>query len=145
MADNTVTSTLVTNLKFQRNPGLNIVYCMYDFKATGITTSTSLVVQMVPVPDGARILDILVRNDGFVTGGFVVGDSSLSNRFITGASLSAAGQLTRLNVPGGAGYIVSLTASAQNSYDTIDWTMNGATSDSASGCIHMTVWYVVER
>lgn len=145
MADLTVTSTLVTNLKVTRNLGLNVATCVFDFKAQGVTSTASLVIQMVPVPDGARILDLWVRNDNFVAGGFVVGDGSLSNRFITGASLSAAGQLTRLNVAGGAGYLVSLTASDQNSYDTIDFTMNGSPSSSASGTIVMTVFYVVER
>lgn len=144
MADATVTGTLVTNLQVLANRGLNVAYGVYDFKAQGVTTSTSLVIQMVPVPHKARIIDLWVRMDSFVTGGFVVGDSSLSNRYITGASMSAAGQLTRLNVPGGAGYKISLTASDENSFDTIDVTLNGATSDSASGTIVMAVYYIME-
>ena len=45
---------------------------------------------------------------------------------------------------GGIGYKVSLTLSDQNSFDTIDISFGGATSDSASGCIHMCVFYTMD-
>jgi hypothetical protein len=147
MADNTVSSTLVNNRICMARPGLNVTYCLYNFAAQGITTSTSLVIQMVPVPHKARILDVVIGNDGFVTGGFVVGDSSLSNRYITVTSLttSTIGQIARMNAAGGAGFKISLTASDEPGlFDTVDLTLNGATSDSASGCIHMTVYYILE-
>jgi hypothetical protein len=143
MADRTITSSLVTNLQVHRHRGLNAVFCLYDFKATGETVSASLVIQMVPVPHGARILDLYVRNDNLASGGFVVGDSSLSNRYITLTSLAAT-LLTRLNATTGVGFKVSLTASDENSFDTIDIILNGTPSSSASGCIAMTVFYVMD-
>jgi len=139
----TCTSTLVQNLQVQRNKGVNTVFCLYDFKKTGITTSASTYIQMVPVPNGARILDLWVRNDNLNTGAFTVGDGSLSTRFIASTSLAAT-LLTRMGNQLGAGYRVSLTVSDENSFDTIDISFGGATSDSASGCIAMCVHYIID-
>ena len=139
----TCTSTLVQNLKVKSTPGVIGVYCVYDFFKTGVTTSASTVIQMIPVPHGARILDLWVRNDNLNTGAFSVGDGSSSVRFVSSTSLAAT-LLTRMNVAGAIGYKVSLTASDQNSYDTIDISFGGATSDSASGCIHMCVFYTMD-
>ncbi|CAB4192443.1 hypothetical protein UFOVP1244_28 [uncultured Caudovirales phage] len=139
----TVTSSLVANLQVQRNKGLNTAFCLYNFKKTGVTTSASTYIQMVPLPNGARILDLWVRNDNLNTGAFSVGDSSLTTRFVTATSLAAT-LLTRMNNPLGVGYRVSLTASDENSFDTIDISFAGATSDSASGCIAMCVHYIID-
>lgn len=127
---------------------LHVVYDHYNFGRNNETVSPSLVVQLCPLPDQARILDVHVKVDFGGTGGFVVGDASLSNRFMTG-SLSTAPQLAKMLSNGatpaaGIGYKVSLTVSDQNSFYPLLFELNGAPTASASGCVAMTVWYTVD-
>lgn len=140
----TITSTLVQNTVVANNLGVNAAFAVYNFAATGITVSTSLCIQMVPLPHGARVLDLWVRNDSFGTGAFAVGDSSTTARFVTADTSLAASLLKRLNVPAGVGYKISLTESDKNSFDTIDITLNGLPTVSASGCIAMCVYYLMD-
>lgn len=148
MADRTITSSLVQNrMVFRENRGVNVAYCNFDFHQTPgsqgrETLSPSLVIQMIPLPDQARILDMWIRSDRATTGGYVVGDSSLSNRFMTG-SLSVAGQLTRMPQSIST-YKVSLTASSINDFYTINVVINGTPTASATGCIAMAVFYTID-
>lgn len=148
MADRTITSSLVQNrMVFRENRGVNAVYCNFDFHQTPgsqgrETLSPSLVIQMIPLPDQARILDMWIRSDRATAGGYAIGDSSLSNRFMTG-SLSAAGQITHMQ-ESIATYKVSLTASSINDFYTINVVINGAPTASATGCIAMAVFYTID-
>lgn len=148
MADRTITASLVQNrMVYRGHRGVNVAYCNFDFHTTPgsqgrETLSPSLVIQMIPLPDQARILDMWVRSDRATTGGYVVGDTSLSNRFMSG-SLSAAGQLTRAQ-QSAMNYKVSLTASDVNSFYPIQLTINGTPTASATGCIAMAVFYVID-
>lgn len=130
---------------------LHVAYDHFNFARANETVSPSLVVQMCPLPDQARILDIHVRTSGFGgTGGFVVGDASLTNRFFTTTSLASASQLVKMISNGaapasGLNYKVSLSSDAESSrFYPLLLEINGAPTATASGCIAMTVWYTVD-
>ena len=145
MTERTLTSTAVQNRAVLRTPGVNAQFATFSFKQFNEPVSVTLVLQMIAVPDQSRILDMWVRNDNIADGAFVVGDSSLSNRFITTTSL-AAGGLTRMNVPAGIGYKVSLTASDVNGFYTINLSINSGTpTATATGTIAMAVYYTVDN
>lgn len=148
MADRTITSSLVQGrMVYRDHRGLNAVYCNFDFHNTPgaqgrETLSNSLIIQMIPLPDQARILDMWFRSDRATTGGYTIGDSSQTNRFMTG-SFSAAGQLTRV-AQSAMNYKVSLTASDINSFYPIMVTIKGTPTASATGCIAMCVYYTID-
>lgn len=128
---------------------LHVAYGHYNFARHNETVSASLVVQMVALPNQARIVDIWVGFDFGGTGGYVIGDASLSNRFMSG-SLSAAPLYARLlggvnGMSGGTNYKVSLTASNQNSSYPILLEINGVPTASASGCVAMAVYYLIDN
>lgn len=157
MAERTITSVNVNaRAVFREAKGSGVLggllyacYDHYNFARNGETVSPSLVIQMCPLPDQARIVNITVKTDFGGTGGFVVGDASLSNRFFTGQSLSAAPQIANMisagaAPSGGINYKVSLTASEVNSFYPILFEINGAPTASASGCVAMTVYYTLD-
>lgn len=157
MAEKTLTAVAVASRAAYTDVGqgpacgrVHVAYDHYNFARNGETVSPSLVVQMCPLPNQARVIDIVVRTDGFGgTGGFVVGDSSLTNRYFTTTSLAAATQVVRMVSVGaapssGLNYKVSLTASDVNSIYPILLEINGAPTATASGCIAMTVYYTID-
>lgn len=145
MAKRTVTGTMVTNLQVTRNPGLNAVYAEIDFRREGQRTSLSntVVVHVVPLPNGARIMDGWVRATGRTTGGIMVGMTDTLSCFVASQSL-AADQLTRFNVAANVGRKISLTASDVNSYSSVAVTTTLVTSASTTGTIGIMVYYTVE-
>lgn len=124
--------------------------CSYvSFTFNGGTVTVGQVVQMIPVPAGARILNLLVKSDwpAGTAGIFSVGDGSLTNRFVTAgasASLTAAGVITR-NV-GGVGYKYSVSDDVVvgSRFDTIDFSVGAGATQTTTGSIQMAVWYVYE-
>jgi len=150
MTERTITSVEVNaRAIFQAGAELHVAYGHYNFAHNDETVSATLVVQVVGLPNQSVVQDLYVITEGFGgTGGYVVGDSSLSNRFITGVSLSVAagGKMVRyMNQQAGRGYKVSLTASAINDFYPINVTINGAPSATRSGCIAMCVWYTIDN
>lgn len=147
MAAVTVTSTQVNNGPILTTSGLNVK--RVQFKAgpdIAVTVCTSVCLQMVAVPDGARILDIITKATGIGAqlGNFQIGDGSLTARFQTATSITASTVVSRLNVPGGAGFLVSLTAShVPSTFDTIDMTFVALTATRTMS-IEMSVYYVME-
>ena len=91
-------------------------------------------------------MDMWILTSGsWGAGSFSVGDSSSTARFVTAAtSLSTGALVTRLTAPGGAGYLVSLTASDINSFDTIDVTFAGAITSTLTGSLQMAVYYTMD-
>ena len=158
MTERTITSVEVNDRRvFNAGRGagpacgglVNVAYGHYNFAKGSETVSATLVVALVALPDQSRILDLWYRTTGFGgTGGFVIGDASLSSRFMSG-SLSAVPQFGRMISngavpPAGINYKVSLTASDVNSFYTVNFTINGAPTATASGCIAMTVYYTLD-
>ena len=97
--------------------GVNSIISTYTFTAT---SSAGDVVQMVKIPDGARILDVKVKAN--VGNALVsVGDGGDSGRFIATATVSAS--IAELNVPGGLAYQYDVSDAAIPQHDTIDITV----------------------
>lgn len=150
----TLTSTLVAaavadgGRTLLARPGKPV--CVYaQFAFNGGTVTVGQVIQMIPVPAGARILNLLVRSDfpAGTAGIFSVGDGSLTNRFITAganASLTTVGVITR-NV-GGVGYKYSVSDDVVvgSRFDTIDFSIGAGATQTTTGTIQMAVWYVYE-
>lgn len=148
----TLTSSLVNSVLagtyvMPNIPGL-VHAVVANVPATGViqggTLTTGCVIQMVPIPTGARILDIVISAEfpGSTTGAFTVGDGSLTNRFVTVASLTATSRVTKLT--SNLGYKVSVSDDAVSRFDTIDISI-GATTQTSTGSILMTVYYRYER
>jgi len=150
MTERTITGVEVNDRRvFKGGMELHAVYGHYNFAHNDETVSATLVVQVVALPDQARVQDLYVITEGFGgTGGYVVGDSSLSNRYMTLASLSVAAggkMVNYMNVQAGRGYKVSLTPSSVPQFYPINVTINGAPSATRSGCIAMCVWYTIDN
>lgn len=146
MAAVTVTSTQVENGPILATSGLNVKRVQFKGADIGVTLCTSVCLQMVAVPDGARIIDIITKCTGIgaQVGNFQLGDGSLTARFQTATSITASSVVSRLNVPGGAGFLVSLTAShVPQTYDTIDMTFVALTATRTMS-IEMDVYYLME-
>ncbi|CAB4192456.1 hypothetical protein UFOVP1244_29 [uncultured Caudovirales phage] len=153
MAAVTLTSTQVNNGPVLGDrPGLNVKRVLFSGRDTsGLTLCTSVCLQMVAIPDGARVVDVLVKCTGISTqvGNFTVGDGSSTARYVSAISVTASSVLSRMNVSGGAGWRYSLTQSASTpfvfaKFDTIDMTFVALTSTNTMS-IEMSVWYLMER
>lgn len=95
------------------------------------------VFQMVPVPKGAQIADIVVQTQGF-TGGLVtfgVGDSASTKRF--GSLSSSANNAARPNLAS-SGYSYSVDA-------TISLLVDAVSTATATGTCRMTVFYSFDQ
>lgn len=148
MANRTITTTTVANGPVRAAVGLNFVYATFDFfdaRKFGASISNTLVIQMVPLPHGARVVDMFVTFYDRTDGVYTVGDNSLTNRFITALSLSADAQTDRLNNALGAGFKISLTASDESLWAPVNiFTTTAIASASTTGCVHMGVYYLME-
>jgi hypothetical protein len=109
------------------------------------TTSASSgdVVQMVNVPKGCQVHDvILCVNGGLATGSnlaFNVGDGNATGRYVTSGSLAAAtggGMIFRTNSTNGYSY---------SAEDTIDVVVGTVGSMSGQMAIRLTVFYSMDQ
>lgn len=106
-------------------------------------------IHMLRVPDGAVIHDMVLSypNNLGAGGSSVspsVGDQNDPARFISTATTTAAATLTRLDVPGGAGYKYDFSddVSEVNRLDRVLVNMGGTTSSSVT--ITLSVLYSVD-
>lgn len=109
--------------------------------------STSVCLQMVPVPNGARIIDVILRATfpGSAQGGYAVGDGSSTARYMTTQSMTSSQVVQRLAVAAGAGFRYSVTESDFLTFDTIDVTFSGALTSTLTCCLDMMVFYLMDR
>jgi len=144
----TLTSTFVnavrsglTPLRF--TPGKMEVYHV-SATFNGSTVTPGAVFQMVPIPTGARVYDVRVWSEwiGNAAGVFSVGDGSLTNRYVTSASLTASSRLTLANA--GLGFKYSVSDDAIFRWDTIDLNVGAGATQCVTGSIMMTVWFKYE-
>lgn len=107
----------------------------YTFTAA---QSAGDVIQMIPVPKGAQVIDVRATpsNMGGVNFTFGIGDGGSTTRYANSLSTSANGAVAMLSVPG-VGYSYSVD-------DTVDIIMQTATSASAAGTIRLTVLYTMD-
>jgi len=108
---------------------------------SGNTLTVNDIMQMVRVPNGARIVRGWAHGNGAGSYTIHIGDGGSANRF---GSFSVSASLTRaeLVIPEG-GYVVSLTANANPQYDTIDLTVISVTG-SATGSFQMFLEYLTD-
>ena len=113
--------------------GLVTKYCKYTISAT---TSAGDVIQMIKIPKGASVVDLkfLAASTGVLL--FDVGDGVDPNRYIVGATGSAAA----------AGVNLAASAAFQNyiysaTEDTIDVTLGTVSTSGSGGYLAILVTY----
>lgn len=98
--------------------------------------------EMVKVPKGAVILDVILASTDLETGGptgsLAVGDGTTADRFIGTNTLVQAGGVARMDKPGGMGYEYAAE-------DTIDLKLIAAATTPADGTISLTVLYAMQK
>ena len=147
----THTSTQVNGLgPLDLVPGLNVQRVLFTLGTDStLSLSTDDVIQMVAVPHGARILDVIVKaRVGNTEGAASVGDGSSTARYIAAFSLTATpAPVARLDSAGGAGfrYSISSTVITEPKFDTIDISMAGAWTSTRTAVFEMTVYYLMDR
>lgn len=119
--------------------GMNVAYSEYT-----ITASLSItdVLEMIKVPKGAYVLDVVVcgpEGGGDNVGAFTVGDGADPDRYIGSTSYSPSMALARLSTGvTGVGHNYSAT------FDTIDITITTETSATATGVFKMWASWTVD-
>lgn len=133
MATFTATAA-ATPAKYIEN-GMIARSCLWTFSAAA--ASVGDVVQMVRVPVGAHIHDVIVVPDfnaASATFAVNVGDGNSATRFI----LSATADVTVVRATQGIGYSYSAE-------DTIDITVATAASASVGATVRLTVFYSMDQ
>ncbi len=140
MATLTGTYATATSQPKALHAGVVSVYSEYTAAAA---FSAGDVIQMVKVPNGARIRDIRVADLSVASGTFSVGDGGNTARYIasTSATLST---VFSLNQAGGLGYKYSFSDDATVQFDTIDIVI-GAAGGSSGSVLRMVVDYTVDE
>lgn len=125
--------------------GLHVVYAEYE-AATALVLDD--VIQMVKVPKGATVVELILAVDDLDSGTDLVldvGDGSDDDRYILGSTIGQAGGLARL----GAGITAATTPSAFNyeytAEDTIDVHVDTAPAGGGTGTIKMAVFYTMQQ
>jgi hypothetical protein len=101
------------------------------------------VIEMVKIPAGACILEVILVSDDLDTAGpsiiLDVGDGSVSDRFIDGSTVGGTAGVDRLNEVDGLGYVYAAE-------DTIDIKVQVApTTGAASGTLRLMVLYTMDK
>ena len=99
------------------------------------------VIQMIKVPAGAVILDMILEADDLDDGTAIVldvGDGSDTGRFIDGSTIAQAGGMGRMDQAGGVGYEYSAE-------DTIDVLVETAPTTGTTGNITLSVIYTLDK
>lgn len=111
------------------------------------TVATALalndIIEMVNVPNGARILEVILVADDLDTGGsptiaLEAGDGGDTDRFIKASNIGQAGGVARMDNPAGGGY--KYTAN-----DTIDIKVStGPATGATSVNVTLTAFYTLD-
>lgn len=136
MASTFTSSGVATGVMAKSLIGLNAVTATYNVATAFVIND---VVQMVKVPKGAKILEIILACGELDTGSnsltLSVGDGDEAARFIAASTVGQAGGVTRLAVAGGLGYVYTAN-------DTIDVKAAAAANALASAAdLTLTVIY----
>ena len=108
----------------------------------GTTLVIDDVIQMVKIPAGATVLDMILDCadiDAATDLLLSVGDADSLTRFISSSTVGQAGGIVRLSVPGGSQY-------AYTADDTIDVSVTAAATGTAvvAGILKLTVIYTMD-
>lgn len=122
------------------NPGrLNASWASFNFG--GSTLTVGQVVQMLAIPTGCVVHEILVSAEftGNTAGLYTIGDGSLTNRYCTNASLTASSRTTRAS--SGIGWKISVSDDSTTRFDTIDISIGAGATQTLTGSIQMVCYY----
>ena len=143
MATYTATASQTNASGFFLNPPRYIENGVVS-RSAGFTFTTSAssgdVVQMIPIPKGAQVVDVILAVGGMAAGSnvaFTVGDGNLTSRYVASASAAAGiagGVIIRANNALGTGYSYSAD-------DTIDVIPGTVGSMSGQMALRLTVLY----
>ena len=122
--------------------GVNAVTCSHSVTANPTAAD---ILQLVPIPKGARILDVIVTMTDLDTNGaptvtFTVGDTqttSTANRYVTTSTVGQTGGVARLNNQ--VGHLFTFGTDG-----TVDLTWGVAAATFAAGTITCTATYVTD-
>lgn len=137
MASTFTTDKVAESVIARTGPGRCSVFASYALTAALVVDD---VIQMVKIPKGARIVNVILSSTDLDTDGtpaiiLDVGDGTVTDRFIDGATIAQAGGVQHLNEPGGTGYVYT-------DDDTIDVKVQVAPDvGTTSGTIGLTVDY----
>ena len=135
MASLFTTDMTASGVQARANSGETCVSGTYELLAALVVSD---VIQMVKIPKGAKILEVILSTDDLDTStGLVldVGDGSVTDRFIDGSTIGQTGGVDRLNEVGG--HLYEYTAE-----DTIDVIVQTApTTGATSGTVNVSVTY----
>lgn len=120
----------------------------YSVPASGDGTAAGDVIQMVKIPKGATVLEVILTSEDLDTDAsptvvLDVGDGDDADRYIDGSDIGQAGGVARL----GSGVAAATTDGLIHTYDaedTIDVTVATAGTTKAAGVITLTVLYTLE-
>lgn len=123
----------------QDRPGLIATSATVTLPATGDGTALNDVIQMVKVPNGARIIDVILGADDLDTDAspaivLSVGDGADTDRFIAASTVAQAGGIARMNSAVGVDKVYTAD-------DTIDILIATAAATKAGGDVTLTVLY----
>lgn len=133
-------NAVVAGAPIKTNPGfVNAVWA--SFTAAGGTVTVGQVIQMLAIPTGSIIYDILVSGEftGIDTGFFTIGDGSLTNRFLVNGSVTATSRTTRAS--SGLAYKVSVSDDNLTRFDTIDISIGAGTTQAATCSFQMVCYF----
>lgn len=139
MASTFTSAKVAAGIQPETRMGVNEVSAEYEIAAALVIND---VIQMVKIPQGARIHDVILATDDLESTGtasvLAVGDGSDDDRFITGSTIGQAGGIERLNAMDGLLYEYSAE-------DTIDVKCTTApTTGATSGTIRLVVRYTMD-
>lgn len=112
-----------------------------SFNIGGGTLTAGQVVQMLAIPTGCVVHDILVSAEftGNTAGFYTIGDGSLTNRYCVNASLTATSRTTRAT--SGVGWKISVSDDSTTRFDTIDVSIGAGATQTLTGSILMVCYY----
>lgn len=136
-------SKVASTVQSRDHIGLTVQYASYTFSSAPALND---VVEMVKVPSGATIFDIILSSTDMDTNGtptitLGVGDGSSASRFISGSTVAQAGGVVYLSDDANAanaGFLYQYTAD-----DTIDVKVTAGPATGAAGTIKLAVFYMV--
>lgn len=141
MASTLTSSKVASTVMTRKVEDLTAVWATYTLTAALVIND---VIQMVKVPAGATIIDVLVSAPDLDTGSspaivLAVGDGTTPARFISGSTIAQAGGIAKLGVV--AGVLYQYTAD-----DTIDIKVITAPATGATeGTISLMVLYSLNQ
>lgn len=138
MASTYTTTKTAAGVQARAGIGVHSIQATFEASAALIIND---VIQMVKIPAGATILDVILSVDDLDSGTSIVldvGDGTTTGRFISGSTVGQAGGTVRLSVTDGNGYTYAAA-------DTIDIKVTTAPAGGGTGTLNLTVLYTMDK